>query len=201
MQDSLVGQGAGSVTEAYHPTIWRTCRMLTNGCRLRCLRVVFEEPSSTVGEIAARAGLSECHASGHLRALQARGLIQARRQSRWVHYSAIADPLVPHAPQLLAALRRMLLAEDAKDAVLIRILTAFTHPRRLQVLQLLQEKGPLDAPTIAARTRISAPALSRHLSKLRVREVVADDGERWVLAPPPDPLTSTLLALLNLRKG
>jgi DNA-binding transcriptional ArsR family regulator len=79
---------------AYHPTVWRTCRMSGNPHRLRGLKAVLEEPSSAVGEIAEQTRLSVCHASEYLRALQARGLIQASRVSRWMRYVARPDPLV-----------------------------------------------------------------------------------------------------------
>lgn len=181
---------------AYHPTVWRTCRILANPNRLRCLKVVLEEPASAVGEIAERTQVSVCRASECLRALQARGLIQAKRESRWVRYAAMPDPLVAGTRPLLTALRRVLLKERQKEAAVMRTLTAFTHPRRLAVLCLLQTSSPRYAEDIAAITRISQCAFSRHARKLQVRGLVEYDGGKWSLVQPLDPLARTLLSLI-----
>jgi DNA-binding transcriptional ArsR family regulator len=99
---------------------------VANPNRLRCLKVVLEEPASAVGEIAERTQVSICRASECLRALQARGLIQARRESRWVRDVAVPDPLVAGTRPLLNALRRVLLTQRQKEEAVMRTLTAFT---------------------------------------------------------------------------
>jgi DNA-binding transcriptional ArsR family regulator len=183
--------------DAYHPTLWRTCRVLANAGRVRCLKVVLGRPLSTVGEIARLAEVSETVASEHLRALQARGLIRARRESRWVRYSPDPDPLVKGARRLLAALRRALLVEDGTESAVIRTLTAFTHPRRLEILRRLQRVESALPESLIVHTRISQPALSRHLGKLESRRLVACDGRHWRLVKETRPLEKTLLALLS----
>ena len=95
-----------------NPTLWRTCRVLANEKRLLCLKAVLEQPGRSVGELAERVCISEALASELLRALQARGLIQANRQSRWVYYSPKPDPMVVDARPLLEVLRRGLLVEN-----------------------------------------------------------------------------------------
>lgn len=185
--------------DAYHPTIWRTCRVLANAGRIRCLKVVLEWPSSTVGDIARRAKVSETVASEHLRALQARGLILATRESRWVRYTPDPDPLVRGARQLLAALRRALLAEKRPEPDVIRTLTAFTHPRRLDILGLLLRTGRASYERLGARTRISSPALFRHLGKLEARGVVTCEDHLWGVARHPEPLVKTVLILLGSK--
>ena len=182
--------------ESYHPTVWRTCRVLANAGRIKCLKVVLEQPGSTVGEVAACACLAENLASEHLRALQARGLIQAFRKSRWVHYAPMPDPLVPSARPLLTALRQALLTEKMAESEIIHTLTAFTHPRRLAILRYLQKTERACAEDIAAATRISLPALSRHLSKLAARRLVSCGDHRWQLAQRDGRLEKTLLSLL-----
>jgi len=182
--------------EAYHPTVWRTCRILANPIRLRCLKSVLEESSSTVGEIAERTQVSVCRASECLRALQARGLIRAKRESRWVRYAAVPDPLVAGTRPLVTALRRVLLKENQKEAAVMRTLTGFTHPRRLAILGLLQKSSPLYAEDIAAITRISPCAFSRHARKLQVRGLAEYDGGKWSLKQPLDPLARTRLSLI-----
>ena len=181
----------------YHPTVWRTCRILANPNRLRCLKVVLEEPASAVGEIAERTHVSVCRASECLRALQARGLIQAKRKSRWVRYTAIPDPLVAGSRHLLTALRRILLKEHQKEAAVMRTLTAFTHPRRLAILSLLQKRSPLYSEDIAAITRVSQCAFSRHARKLKVRGLLDYNSGKWSLRQPIDTLARTLLSLIT----
>jgi DNA-binding transcriptional ArsR family regulator len=161
------------------------------------LKAVLEGPSSAVGEIARRARTSEAVASEYLRALQARGLIRAERVSRWVRYAPDPDPLVKGSRRLLAALRRALLAEGRSEAELIRALTAFTHPRRLDIMGCLLREGPTSFERLSARTRISQPALSRHLRKLEARGVVACEDHRWRLSRRPEHLVKTLLSLLG----
>ncbi len=186
--------------DTYHPTLWRTCRILANSGRLLCLRAVLEQPGRTVGDIAEKARISETVASEHLRALQARGLIQASRQSRWVHYAPKPDPLVKSARPLLAALRRALLTEGKSEAEIIpqsiRTLTAFTHPRRLAILRQLQIVEWATAEHLSASTQISLPALSRHLSKLSSRQLVDCEDHSWRLSRCSGRLEKVLLSLL-----
>lgn len=187
--------------ESYHPTVWRTCRVLANAGRIKCLKVVLEQPGSTVGEVAAGTRISENLASEHLRALQARGLIQACRKSRWVHYAPAPDPLVPSARPLLTTLRQALLTQKKTEAEIIHTLTAFTHPRRLAILRYFQKAESASAEDIAAATRISLPALSRHLGKLAARRLVSCGGHRWQLTQRVGRLEKTLLSLLVSGKG
>lgn len=182
--------------DAYHPTVWRTCRVLANLNRLRCLKVVLEQSSVTVGETAERLGLSVCYTSQSLRALQARGLLAAQRESRWGRYVPAPDPLVAGTRPLLAALRRVLLRERQAETSVFHTLTAFTHVRRLEILRLLQARGSLYAEDIYAVTRISSPALSRHLRKLALRGIASYDGVKWSPMCPRDALARTILKLL-----
>ena len=180
-----------------NPTLWRTCRVLANEKRLLCLKAVLEQPGSSVGDIAERVCISEALASELLRALQARGLIQAKRQSRWVYYSPKPDPLVVDARPLLGALKRALLVEGRSASEMIHALTAFTHPRRLEILRCLQKAAvDVSMDDLAASTRISLPALYRHLVKLTACELVSCDEKGWRLTRCPGRLEKTLLSFL-----
>ncbi len=181
---------------SYHPTIWRTCRVLANKRRLACLNAVLKNPGETVGEVAVYAGLPQDQASLCLRALQARGLIHASRESRWVHYFPSPDPLVQSATPILAGVSSALLKERASDTQVIRCLTAFTHPRRLTVLRCLQRCSPLPFSVLASRSGISPTALLRHLTKLAERALVAEGDEGWSLTPTRTALADTFLSLL-----
>lgn len=150
----------------YHPTLWRTCRALMNMRRLVCLSVVSETPGLSVGVIAAMAGIPENQASINLRALQARGLLVARRDGKWNRYFAEADPLVEHAGTVLAAIR-LELGGGGETAQLIETLRAFTHARRLTILSCLLRQGGTTREVIVSRTHISRQAVCRHLGTLR----------------------------------
>ncbi len=182
--------------DGYHPTLWRTCRTLANPKRLLCLRTVFLSPSITVGACARSTGLAEWHVSEFLRALQARGLIQARRRSRWVGYIATPDPSVPNAAPLLKALRQALIDRSEPDDGVIRTLTAFTHPRRLAILAYLHRQPAPSCDALAAATEISPPALYRHLTKLASRGLVTSGHGKVRLVTTRNPLARSLLALL-----
>ncbi len=87
------------------PTLWRTCRALANRRRLRLMQYLMRHSDLTVSAIADEARMPLSVASQYLRALNARGLLQARRVGRSVIYRVEADPAVPQAEPLLKALR------------------------------------------------------------------------------------------------
>lgn len=182
-----------------HPTLWRTCRILANQRRLACLRTVLSLPGCTVGTVAEKADLPTDQASLCLRALQARGLIQAKRHSRWVHYTPAPDLSVPVAAPILSALRRALLADKLTDTTITLTLTAFTHPRRLVILKRLTSTAQLTAARLTRETHISPPALWRHLSKLKRRGLVIQTPDGWQLAQALTPLAKAILALIVCR--
>ena len=128
-----------------------------------------------------------------LRALQARGLISAQRNSRWVRYVPFPDPLVPDSKSILNALRRALIDEKRSEADVRHTLTGFTHPRRLVILMCLQKKRAVSAGDLAMVTQISLPALSRHLNKLAARQLVRYEKQEWHLISPSNDLARTLL--------
>ena len=176
------------------PTLWRTCRVLANPCRLSCLRAVIDTPGRTVEEIAERAGLSAPVASLYLRHLQARGLVRPERVSRWVRYTAVADASVTHAGPTLAAVARALRAARRPYARLLQTLTAFTHPRRLAILRVIPDDGAASFSTIRSVTGISHSALCRHLAKLQRHGLTETVGDAWRIVRPLPALARVLLA-------
>ena len=182
----------------YHPTLWRTCRVLANMNRLASLASVLKEPGLSVEQIATAAGITETKAALSLRALQSRGLIAARRESRWVRYYPDPDPFVPSAEHVLAALRQCHVSGVTNGDV-FRTVTAFTHPRRLIMLRCLQINGTMPAETLAAKCHISLPAIYRHLSKLKNRaliHVTAAPKEISLINEQP-ALTAVFLSLIE----
>mgnify|MGYP005838647245 CR=1 FL=1 len=174
------------------PTLWRTCRVLANPKRLLLLYDVANSPSGlTVGEAARRARVSLPVASQYLRALGARGLLAARRSGPRVRYIASANPTVAGAAELL----RGITATPASSATIIRAVTAFTHPRRIELVQCLSDDWRPVA-TLRRQTRISKAALKRHLAKLEHRGLVERDSQRRVRCRrPSDGFLRTLLTL------
>ena len=181
---------------SYHPTIWRTCRVLANKRRLACLNAVLQQPGETVGVIALAAQLPQDQASLCLRALQARGILHATRESRWVHYFPWPDPLVPMAAPILAGMSHTVLNEKRSETRILRCLTAFTHPRRLVILRCLQQHGPMPPAALARRSLISAAALFRHMKKLEERSLVIESDTGWSINPAQESLASTFLTLI-----
>lgn len=182
---------------ALQPTLWRTCRALANRRRLSCLKEVVLRPGESVGEIAASVRLPQDQASLCLRALQARGLLHASRDGRWVRYFPWPDPLVPTAAEILVAMTRALTGNELQDKHIIQCLTAFTHPRRLAILGRLHWQGVLSFSVLMRSCRISSPALFRHLKKLQARGLVQETPEGWALASEREPLCESFLKLVS----
>jgi len=175
------------------PTLWKTCRMLSHAGRLACLRMVIQRPGLCVGMLAQELDVPENYASIMLRALQARGLIRAVRQSRWVYYYPLPDPMVASAAPILQALSQKLLDEGVTEKSIIRILTAFTHPRRLSILCYLRDRRVATSKAMSPALNISQQALSRHLTKLAMRGLIKLEGQFWRFIPSTDYLVKTLL--------
>lgn len=183
-----------------HPTLWRTCRVLASDVRLRLLGEVVANPGLTVGELAAACRTPEAVAAQQLRMLAARGLLRPQRSGRWVHYYAAADPMVWSAAPLLASMEAALPDRGSFDAIRMA-LTAFTHPRRIAIVQALHD-APMIFEALVRRCGISAPALSRHLAKLKRRGVVGVDAQRrYALCPPQSRLAASLLELAIRDRG
>jgi len=174
------------------PTLWRTCRVLANRKRLHLLFDVVHSPGGlTVGEAARRSRLSLPVASQYLRALGARGLLTARRNGPRVRYVAKTNPAVEGAAELL----RAIIETRASSESIVLALTAFTHPRRIELAQCLSERWRPVA-TIRRQTRISRAALKRHLAKLEHRGLVERDAQSRVRCQcPSDGVLRTLLDL------
>ena len=178
-----------------HPTLWRTCRVLANPVRVRVLSHVSERGETHVSACAQACHLPMSSATAALRALQARGLLGVRREGLFVIYFARADDSVEHATAVLAAVRQAFRRRDPAEE-LVRAVTAFTHVRRILIVQALVAR-PVAADTLSVVCGISRPALYRHLDKLARRGVVATDGhDVWRLCVPASRLLQDLLTLV-----
>lgn len=182
-----------SQTGSARPTLWRTCRVLANERRLQMLAHLVRDPWQTVSAIADQTKLSLPAVSLYLRALEARGLLQVRRTGRHVKYrfATGADEL---SAEFNAALRAELSEPANARARVFKLITSFTHPRRIELVRSLAT-GPKTTLELCAATRIPLRALSRHLHKLHARGLISRRATRHELARPPGPLADALVNL------
>lgn len=179
-----------------HPTLWRTCRILSGKTRLRLFRRVVATPDQTVTGLARQLGISVPRASQELRRLQSRGLLQAVRRDQNVLYRPVADALVSSAPPLLAAMQETFQRyPESQDDDIIRIATGFSHTRRLILMRLLLA-GPMDDQTLEDVSGIKRDALLRHLRILKNGGLARAQDGRWQGVDSPHPLAQCLCALL-----
>jgi len=151
------------------PTLWRTCRVVANRTRLRILALLVTHPGLPVSQVASRTGIRGPLASEYLRALNARSLIIPERHGVWVHYRPAKSGEVD---QPLAAALRMKFSGAQKPVELIfHIATAFTHPRRVDILHALKQR-PHTLAELRTVTGVPRASLLRHLHKLITRGFV-----------------------------
>jgi DNA-binding transcriptional ArsR family regulator len=180
-----------------HPTLWRTCRMLSGATRLGLLRWISDHPGLRVSDLAAQMKLSLPRASQELRRLQSRGLVQAVRQGLHVQYRPVPDRLVSTARPLLQAMqdafRRFTPSEDAQT---LRIAFAFSHARRLAIVRLLIN-GPMNVSTLEDIAGMSRNTLNRHLRRLRKSGLIQRNGKMISFAAVDHPLATSLADILK----
>ncbi|HXJ57196.1 MAG TPA: helix-turn-helix domain-containing protein [Candidatus Dormibacteraeota bacterium] len=145
--------------------------MLANHKRLQIFKRLLHEPGQNVTEIARQLRLPLAVASQYLRALESRGLLKAQRRGRRVRYqvaNAVAGTAV--AP-LLRALRRTFERDAKTIPAVFHLLTAFTHPRRIELYQTLTGRAQT-VKQLQVKRRMSARAVTRHLKKLEGRSLI-----------------------------
>jgi DNA-binding transcriptional ArsR family regulator len=173
------------------PTLWRTCRIIANETRLQLLWNIFAEGELYVNQLVQQTGATRPNASNQLRALSARGLIAYRREKQNVIYRAEANNGVDFAPNLLEALRQCH-ERSMQFKTVIRQATAFTHERRIEIVQALNGKK-LSFGGLRDTTGISPAALSRHLEKLETRGFIKRTDGLYRIGWPGNPLGRTLI--------
>ena len=187
---------ATSTPEVLHPTLWRTCRVLANKTRLRILRELCLCPEQRVSDIGRRLGLSSSLASQSLRALNARGLLAARRVGPLVCYSLCANRSIPNSVRLLKAIQKTFAADKNPYENIFKYSTAFTHPRRILIIKALS-KRPVQLEEIAFKTNIPFSALARHLRKLAARGFLKHDACGYICSVPRHRFARLLLYLVR----
>jgi DNA-binding transcriptional ArsR family regulator len=152
-----------------------------------------EQPGQTVSAVASRLKLPLPVASQYLRAMEARGLLRARRAGRRVAYR-IDDNQSSPAQELVRALRLALQREAAPIETLFKLATAFTHPRRIEVFKVLSGQ-PQTLAELKSATGISARAVVRHVSKLEARGFVVCRQGQYAVANRSDAVGRELARL------
>jgi DNA-binding transcriptional ArsR family regulator len=178
------------------PTLWRTFRVIASAPRLRCLKTVLKQPDSTVEQVAKGVRISEAKASLALRALQSRGLVASRRQSRWVMYAPDPDASVISAAAVLSAVKSALLDEKITETKIILTVTAYTHPRRIEIVRALAFAEAVEPHSLSPQVGISLPALFRHLDNLSARGVVINTNGKYSLSKSKTKLAHDLLLIV-----
>lgn len=173
-----------SKSSALNPTLWRTCRSLANKNRLRVLRELCARPDQQVSDVARRLGISMSLASQSLRALNARGLLSARRSGPLVYYTPSANRSIPNSSHLLQAIQKAFTSDKNPCENMFRSFTAFTHPRRISIVNLLW-KNPMRLGDLSAKAKISRRALGRHLRKLISRGIMKRNGDTYYVSSMP----------------
>ena len=184
--------------EELRPTLWRTARALANKNRLLFFRAVWlSKGKKGVSELAKEVGLSISTASVYLRALNARGLISVRRITSRVYYGNGTDRSLPEAQLLQAAFAKIFSKKNLPDdwlADLIPTLHAYSHLRRITILQYLAEahRGFTDLSSV---TGIPEMSLARHLRVLSTAKIISCDENLYSIVKPHNVLQSAFLEI------
>jgi len=191
-------------------------RVLANPARLRMLRALVVLGEKRVQELVEGAGRVQGRVSADLRALASAGLVWRRRSGRAIYYRIAETPRNPIVRAALALLRKsfadvpvglirevMLNEGDGgrTDAELLSQFSAYTHPRRLQIIRYLDEREEAMTEGITEDLSMSTQACLRHLGHLAERDIVA--GRRTArglvhcLAGPRDVEANRLFGILR----
>ncbi len=125
-----------------------------------------------VQAIGERLGCSEDAASKHLQLLAEGGFLTAEREGRYLYYS------VARSDSLVEVVLREIKTESSDMGSVLKALTAFTHERRIEILEQLA-LGAMEFRLLCSATKISREAMKRHLRKLERRGFVEGHNGCW----------------------
>jgi len=165
-------------------------RALANRSRIRILRLLAVLGQTNVTQIADAIGVEASRTSAHLKILAAVGLIWRRRSGRVVGYYLAEEATHPVTAAVVEVLRQVFRgvtatdpsvvahadrqdSDTCSDAALFACFTAFTHPRRLQIIRHLARKGTVASAALVPALSMSPSALHRHLEKLERRGLLS----------------------------
>jgi DNA-binding transcriptional ArsR family regulator len=174
--------------------LWRICRVLANRNRLRMLALLQRSPGLTVTAVAGELKLGLPVASLSLRALETSGFVTSTRRGSRVQYLPRVAPDSDALRPLIEALHHALVGGDAAVEEVFRAATAFTHPRRIEIIRQLND-APQEPDRLRVACKASSVAATRHLRKLRTRGVIVYNRRRIELVKSTRPLTAALTRL------
>jgi DNA-binding transcriptional ArsR family regulator len=166
--------------------IVRLFRILANRRRIRIVRLLAVMGELPVLSVARATRDSVAQVSAHLGLLASVGFLWRRRSGPRVYYRLAEQPGSPLVASIVDAVRGVFAAIDGSDprrvarasqadsptnsdAALFACLTAFTHPRRLQVVRHLERRGSASLAELCLGLSMSPRAAMRHLDKLERR--------------------------------
>jgi DNA-binding transcriptional ArsR family regulator len=162
--------------------IWKTCRVLANEARLQILKRLMCGGELCVSDIADAEGVSSVVASQHLRLLHENGFLNQTRESKWTFYTVISNPELPLAQKIYEPLRTQLARKKNQIPRLLKSTTAFTHSRRIEIVKQLNRTS-CTFDELMDVCGISSRAMTRHLEKLRSRNLIQNNSETYRLLP------------------
>ncbi len=170
---------------------WAFCRVIAQKTRLALLRELILNPGLNVTELTLSVDRTESAVSMHLKQLHTAGLVVPYRQDQQVLYSVEAPANARFALQILPFLIKTLEKEAAYDPI-IRMATAFTHQRRIEILRLLRT-GPQSADYLMEKTKMKRSSFYRQIHKLEGRGFISQAGADYGISCPNTPLAKALL--------
>jgi predicted transcriptional regulator len=153
------------------------CRVLANRTRLKMLALVWRNPGQTLSVLARSVNVTVSAGSQYVRRLESQELLTTRRRARWVECRPANPAKGEPIYGLLTALRTRVEGEKKAVEAVFKLVTAFTHARRVEIYRAVHEDGQTLAQLRRA-TGISRRPLLRHLQKLRSRNFLGVSGDR-----------------------
>jgi len=208
--------------------IVRVMRTVASASRLRILSRLMTANEMAPSKLARELKMARALLSVHLARLAFAGLVKRRRSGVWCYCCAqspygegtLSGEVMAWLLGALASAQRS--TSDAAARGIRRSLrtsalpamhrhafdaaTAFTHPRRLQILRSLAAGKPLTVSTLTRDLKMSAAALGRHLAKLIRRGYVRSlpplrGGAYELVSEGKTRLHGSLLAIVRTHWG
>lgn len=175
------------------PPLWKTCRILATETRLQLIWTLFTHGELCVTQLMTLTNTSRTNTSNQLRLLSEHGLVVSRRKNMNVIYRAEPNMAMEFASPVLTALKNGF-NHSMSFKTIIRQATAFSHGRRIEIIQALKGKSH-SFEELENATGMSPAALSRHLLKLADRNFVMRNGKLYRYGKPGNTLGQVLIKL------
>lgn len=171
---------------------WKLCRVLANKSRLKILQLLLNESELCVCDIACEQRLTRPSASRHIQLLAEYKFIKTTPSGKWLLCRIYESKKSDDFTALREIIFKKLRAGDPQINSIYKSATAFTHERRIRIIQLLQTRN-MSLDELISASEISGIALSRHLTKLTQRNLVAENDGMYRFTTPTDPTLKSLL--------